>query len=278
MSAQQLRDYRDEYYAPNNVVFLAVGDVKHEDFVAVVAQKYGHLKPTNFPDLPTPDYVGGTAHIEFETMKLCSVFISGAGVSNLDDDHTAYEVLGDMLGDGQSSPLNRKIVDELQWASSVEAGHISYRNTGNFYAFAQVAADKVKPLIAEIYSQIREMAENPDAGALARVKAAKEMDILSGMETSRDACDAYGNNALDHDRMVLADEALEAVRSVRLEDIQRVARTFLASNPTIASVVPPGTDKALLPDHAEIVGMRDGQISDKKSTTPMQAPKAPKLT
>lgn len=259
ISAQMLRDYRDEYYAPNKVIFCAVGPVKHEDFVKEVAAQYGSLKPMETAPLPVPAYTGGTQAIEDKNAKMCSVRFCAEGASKTDPDIEAWRAFNILLSGGASAVMQRDIVDKQRLAPGAGSGNISYRNCGTFVMGSEVEAQKVKPLANAMYQCIRDLAANVTEADLEKVRARMEMSALAGLEANQKACNAYAVSAQDRGRLVVPSEQAEAMQKVTVADIRRIAGKILASNPTGAMVVPPGTDKSLLPTHEELVAMRDGK-------------------
>ena len=259
MTVEQLAAYRDEYYAPNNVVFSAAGPIKHEDFVAIVEKNFGQMQAKNFPALPVPDYKGGAAFIEHQNASLCSVNILAESVAAADPDTAAYEALGEILGGGTSSRFYTKIVDELGLSSSVGAGTFSLLNGGNFIVSASVAPDKVRSFVSAVYAEMRSLGDSLTQVELDKVKVSMETDLLSDLETNDDACRNYASNVQAYGRLVTQPEQLAQIQKLSLDDIKRVLKKVLASSPTLAMAVPPGTDPQLLPKQDEVVAMRDGK-------------------
>jgi len=268
ITVQQLAAYRDEFYAPNNVVFSATGPIKHEDFVALIERKYGHMPAKNCPPLPAPSYQGGTAFIEMESARLCNVALTAESVSSTDPDNKAYEILGMILGNGASSRLNREIVINQELTAGVGAGNSDYRNGGLFLVVASVQTEKVKPFIDAVYAEIRKLAGDLTPGELDKAKAALEMNLLSDLETNRSACDQHGCNTLAYGRLVTPAEISAQIQKLTVDDIKRVAGKVLASNPTLAMVVPKGTNPGHLPKHEEVIALRDGKGPQNGSPRP----------
>ncbi len=267
MTVQQLAAYRDEFYAPNNVVFCAVGPVNHEDFVKLVESKYGQMQAKQFPPLPTPEYKGGTAFIEHHNANMCDVKILAEGVPTGDPEEAAYDALGEILGGGSSSRLYKKVVDEQGLSAGVAAGTQDYMNGGMFCVLTSVAADKVKPFVNAAYAEMRNLANTVTQEELDKVKIAMETALLSDLETNNDACDVYACGVQTEGKIITQAEMSAQIQNLTLDDIKRVLKKVLASNPTLSMIVPPGTDPNLLPKQEEVVAMRDGK-QPPKTTAP----------
>lgn len=258
MSVEDLKTFHDAHYAPNNVIFAVVGPVKHEDVVALVEAKFGHLKPMPIPPLPVPVYEGGTAFEESKKAKVANIALSAAGTSRTDADGHALDLLGGVLGAGQSSRLYREIVTQKELAPAVGAGHLQYRNAGTFLIGTSVAPEDVKETMNIIYKNLRAVADDLSDAELSRIKAVMEMDLLGNFESNGDAVNEYAVNLQAFGKLVTPADISDAIGRVTVDDVKAAARKILAQNPTAIGVVPAGTDKSLLPTHAEVVAMRDG--------------------
>lgn len=271
MTSKMLRDYRDEYYGPNNVVFSAAGPIKHEDFVALIEKKFGQMPQLSFSDLPTPTYKGGTEYIEMEQAQLVSFALGAEGVSNTDDDAAVYEALSEILGGGMSSRLYREVVDKRGLAAGISVFNHDFRNCGQFIIAAQLPAENLKDTLGVIYEELRNLSASLTEEELDKAKAHMEMGTLKEMETNRGACDAQGNYALQGGNAKTTAELTAEIRKITLADVKRVIGNILASNPTLSMVAPEGTDTDLLPAHDEVLEMRDGT----QSGAPGAAKRAP---
>lgn len=275
LTVEQLAAYRDEFYVANNVVFCAVGPVRHEDFVEIVERKYGAMPHTPFAPLPAPVYQGGTVATEADGARLCTVMLAAPGAAKADADTYAYAALGAILGDGMSSRLYRALVDGAQLTADVETFNMDFKNAGTFMVIAATEAEKVKPLIEGIYAVLRDTADTLTQSELDKAKAMMEMGLISGMEANRDACDGIAVDVYDHGRVLTLKEISDAIAKLTVEDVKRAARKILSANPTAAVVAPKGTDAALLPIHAEVVAARDVK-KPQAEAKPQKPPKAPK--
>jgi len=269
-----LRAYRDKFYVANNVVFCAVGPIKHEDFVDLISKKYGAMPKLPFEPLPTPVYQGGVAYEEMELAKMCNIAFFTEGVSSNDPDLYVYKALSDILGGGSSSRLHKEIVNKLQLTASVGSGMQAYRHSGNFIIAGTAAAPKVKPLISAFYSELHKLVETVTLDELQKAKAGMEMGILSKLEANRNICDYYGRTTLAAGTLVTPADISAKINAVTIDDIKRIGQKILTGDPTVVAVVPPGMDKKFLPTQAEVIAYRDAAKKGQKppASEPQQKP------
>jgi len=261
MTVEQLRAYRDEFYTANNVVFSAVGNIKHEDFVALIEKKFGHMPKKDFKELPMPSYKGGICFNEMKPAKNCTIGIAAEGVSALDKELPAYEMLGDLLSGGMSSRLYKEIVVKKELAPDIGSGAIDYRNCGMFYVGGDVDADKVKPFINTVYSEITRLTRDLSQEEMDKVKAGFKMKMLQGLEANHNICNYHANNTLAFGKKLTVKEILDLVENLTVDDIKKVAKKVLTSVPALSVIAPIGTDRSYIPSKAELTSMRDGNFN-----------------
>lgn len=268
MTVDQLIAYRDLFYAPNNVVFAAIGPVRHEDFVLIVEKKCGHLQRQNFSPLPAQVWKGGTVAVNVPEAPTNEILIAAPAPAITAADSVAYEALAIIFGDGFSSRLHRRIVLEQQLAPSVYVGMGSYPNTGLFYISANAKSESAKEIISTTYAELRKATGDITQAEVDKVKATIEADLLRGMETNVNACMDYAEDTLIHGRVVTIAEQLEEIRKLTVEDVQNAAKQILAANPAVAINVNKKTPKELIPTHPQVVAMRDGKKPPTKTPKP----------
>lgn len=274
MTADMLRDYRDEYYSPDNVIFGAAGPIKHEDFVKFVEERFGDLDPTNFPPLPVPTYKGGTKAVEHSAAQMATVIMSAEGASSADPENYAMGALALIIGGGGSSRLNKEVVNHKRLALYAGAGTTEFRNAGTFDFQAMASPENVKPLMNAIYAELRRLPADVTEEELDKAKGMIELGIRKSYETNQSAADNHGVDLQASGQIVTMDEKIAAINALTLDDIRNAAKKVLASNPSVSMVVPPGTAPALLPDHNEVVKMRDGAWQQPKAAN-TNKPKPP---
>ena len=259
MSSADLRAYRDQYYSSNNVVFSAAGPIKHEDFVALIEKKFGHMTPTEFEPLKAPKYVGGVGVDEMPQASMCNIGLSMEGVPLNDDKLEAYKALGIILGGCTSSRLQEDMVDGKGLTGKVTAFHGGFAHWGLFGVNFEVEPENVKESLALVYDHIRDVAQSGvSADELDKAKSLLEMTLRRSYESNRKACDTAGRTLIAIGHVDNIEQSAARIRALSAQDIQDVANLIMQSNPALAIVAPVGVDHSLLPDQAELLAMRNG--------------------
>ena len=125
--AKDLKNFYEKHYVPNNAVLVVVGDVEPEEVFALAEQEFGDIPADYSYDHEsfqfTPDIVSKdvTLYRDIQQPVATSVYIipgSSAGKDSIVD------VISWILGDGKSSRLQRRLVDELQLVTSLAVYHV----------------------------------------------------------------------------------------------------------------------------------------------------------
>src|SRR5258708_37591739 len=124
-SVQDVQDFFRVYYAPNNAVLTLVGDFKSDDAMAKIKKYFGASpkQPTPpAPDLSEPAQKGErrkTLEDAFaRTPRIDIIFKVPPGNT---PDNYALNVLGNILGSGQSSRLYQTLVKDKELATGASA-------------------------------------------------------------------------------------------------------------------------------------------------------------
>src|SRR6478735_8045721 len=203
LTQEQVMQYYQTRYVPNNLTFVVVGDVNGEK----VRQQLGDLfkpypgkslKPVFIPSEP-PQLGRREVHREFST-ELTHLAMAWHIPEVTSPDVPALDLLSTILGDGRSSRLYRRVREEAGLAFSVSAFSYTPGDPGLFGIDATLdpkKRDAAEQLALQIIDEVKQ----------AGVTAAE----------------------------------LEKAKKITLGDVKRVARTYLTENNlTVVSLNPKG--------------------------------------
>jgi len=158
-------------------------------------------------------------------------------------DSPALSLLQTILGDGESSRLNRALVREQQVALQSGAFLDSRRGPGQFIGFAIAnqgqTADTLVAALRAVIAEIADQGITPEE--LAKAKNGFRRDFVFGRQNSMGVAESIQHYKHLHDDVSEINTDLDRYMAVTAADIQRVARTYLtAANGTTILVVPKG--------------------------------------
>jgi len=231
-------------YAPNNCVLVIVGDVKY-DGVMDLARKYMGPIPRQAPPpevrTKEPEQRGERRVTLSKPAQLPMIMVLYHVPDTKSADTPPLQVLGTLLGTGQSSRLYRRLVDTDQLALSVNGmvGNSLDPATFNFMIQPRSGVD---PAAAEkaLYDELAKLgSEEVPAAELRKAKNQLLANHYRQLKTIEGRANLLGSYELFHggyEKLFTAGEEVEAVKAA---DVERVARQyFTARNRTVATLVP----------------------------------------
>lgn len=233
-------------YVPNNIFFVIVGDVdgaKIRQQLETFFAKYPRvaLPPTYVPAEPT-QAGRRVVHEEFPS-DLTRLSLTWPIVGITHPDTPALDLLGTVLGGGNSSPLNQEIREQKRLAFSVDAGSYALTDTGIFAIQAICAPENRDAVQAASLDLLRRVQR--DGVTPAELEKARKMLLASQLRSfttvSGRAAD-LGSNWLYTRSLDFTRDYLAALGRVTPADLQRVANRYLTDDRlNVSSLNPPGS-------------------------------------
>ena len=288
----ELRDFWQRYYVPNNATLVISGGIKHEDAQRLAKKYFGWMPREADPPRvaalsPTP-FKSRTITIKEDGAPAPAVGLIWKTVPARDDDAIPLQLLGTILGGGESSRLYRELVAEKQTAVVALAANFTLENVGLFGAGAVLPPfSRSGPQAIEV---IRRHVEKLRAGAGDREGDAQGKEPNArGIGGAKPDCRQPKPRALGQAAIIEGDAArvnreFDRVRAVTEADLQRVAQKYLAPDAAISGAdraEPAGCDlgpqtigRGNVADHGE-ARSRAGTKSESGSARPADFPPAP---
>src|SRR5256886_962173 len=246
LTQEQVMQYYKTRYVPNNLTFVVVGDVDAEKVRQQLAELFKSypeksLKPVFVP-AELPQLGRREVHQEFST-ELTHVSFAWHIPEVTNPDVPALDLLSTILGDGRSSRLYRRVREEAGLAFSISAFSYTPGDPGLFGIDATVDPKKreaAEQLALRIVDEAKSIGVTADE--LEKAKKITLSHHLGALTTMRGQASDIGSNwLLTHD-LNFSRHYLDAVQKVTLDDIKRVAATYLTENNlTVVSLNPKGS-------------------------------------
>src|SRR6266403_1781150 len=246
LTQEQVMQYYKTRYVPNNLTFIVVGDVDAEKVRQQLTELFApypekSLQPVFIPAEP-PQLGRREVHREFPT-ELTHLSLAWHIPEVTNPDVPALDLLSTILGDGRSSRLYRRVREEAGLAFSISAFSYTPGDPGLFGIDATVDPKKREPaeqLALRIVDEMKQTGVTAD-----ELKKAKKMTLshhLDALTTMRGQASDIGSNWLLTRDLNFSRHYLDAVQKVTLDDIKRVAATYLTENNlTVISLNPKGS-------------------------------------
>ncbi len=240
MTKEDLVDFHNRYYVPNNAVGVYVGDFEYDNIIALAEKYFGRipkgpeLEPIRTMEPPQYSekrmYGGGQAPTSLTMM----FHIPPDG----DRDVAALKVMADALG-SETGRLYKGLVREKEMAVNAMAFPRAMAYVGSFQFRAEPRLDKnVKPedLEAAIWQEIdRIKKEGLTANEIQKAKNRSEASFIRSMQNPMGVAMRIGRAELYRGWRSLADD-VEAVKAVTNEDIMRAASAYFVKDNSLTAI------------------------------------------
>jgi zinc protease len=252
--------YHKIYYSPQNAIIVAVGDFDADQVLKLISEAFAGIKngakPPPLTDLEPPQ--NGTRRVELQHAANLPAFEEAYHVPNIESpDAYALEVVSEILSDGQSSRLYKKLVVEKQMVVDVGAGYdMTSFDPGLFVVSAQMRPGiKAADTQVEVEKELAAMRDAPvGAEELQKAKNLEQAQFVYGQDSVMREAEMLGVYEMLGDYHMV-DKYLDGIDKVTVADVQRVAKTYLvATNMTEGVLVPTG----VLPHGGE--GISSGEL------------------
>jgi zinc protease len=243
-SYDDVTDFFKRFYGPNNATLVVAGDIETARARALVEKWFSDVK--RGPDVPpffaAPARLGAvSAKTITDRVQLPRIHLAWHGPPSYAPGSAELDVVADLLADGKSSRLYKRLVYELQIAQNVFA----FQNAGELGSFlAVVATARPGHTIPEMVKVIDEEMERlrtspPETRELQRVINGYEADFYDGIErvaNRAEQLNAYATTTGNPDYFA---EDLARYQALSPADIQAAVLTWLAPDRRVElSVVP----------------------------------------
>jgi zinc protease len=246
LTREEVFQYYKTRYVPNNLIFIVVGDVDAEQVHHKVADLFKpypekSLKPVFVPAEP-PQLGRREAHQEFPT-ELTHLSMAWHIPEVTNPDVPALDLLSTVLGEGRSSRLYRRVREEAGLAFQISAFSYTPGDPGLFGVDATLDPAKreaAQQMVLRIVDEVKQ--DGITAGELEKAKKVTLSHHLGVLTTVRGQASDIGSNWLLTRDLNFSRDYLNAIQRVTLDDVRRVATTYLTENNlTVVSLNPKGS-------------------------------------
>jgi len=250
VTLEDVKDYYNTFYRPNNAYLVVVGDVKYKSIKKQVNKLFSNWKSGHIPSesLVTPTNSTST-EIDFIDMPNAVqselAITSTIQLKRSDKDFFAVLLANKILGGGFNSYLNMNLREAHGWTYGARTSTSADRYIGTFKASTSIRNAVTDSAIFESMKEINRIkAEMVDATALENAKKKYIGDFVLSLEKpstiARYALRIKTNN-LDEDYY---ENYLQNLSQVTIEDVKRVANTYFSSDNMRIIVTGKGSDVA----------------------------------
>lgn len=228
---EDVKDFFYKYYRPNNAVLTVAGNVKTEEVKTLITKWFADIPAGQIPErkLPIePPQERLEKRIQEASVPVNALYLTYHVPERLHPDYYAIDLLSDILCNGNSSRLYRRLLKEQQIFTAIDC-YVSGSIDPGLLVIEGRPSEGVSLEEAEIAIRTeldKIMHEPVSTRELEKVKNKVESTLLFSESNVLNKAMNLAFYELLGD-VELTNQELEHYSKVTIEDIQRVARTFL---------------------------------------------------
>jgi zinc protease len=233
-SAAELQTFWNTYYVPNNAALVVVGDVDHAEVEKLAQQYFGWIPRYDAPPRVTIKEPEQTKKKVIEISERNGpVPIAAIGwrtVPTGHKDELALEMLGQILGGGESSRLYEDLVTDRELAMVALSGGFALEDEGLFAAGAVLSPFGAKPdealaAIREHVAKIRKDGVTEDE--LTKARNSMLRNAITSQLTVASKAQLLGDAAMIKGDLESVNRHFREVRDMTAARIQKAAEDYL---------------------------------------------------
>ena len=230
-SVQDVRDFHNTYYVPENATVTIVGDFDSVQAQQMVTQYFGRVPKASRPvprDIPKEPAQTRERRVRVEeSWPLPAVVVAYKVTYDGHPDAYPLHIAVKILSDGQSARLQRELVYKGLALTAYASANI-VEDPNLVYAVAIVQPGQVPETVEKaLIAEFEKLKTTPVAdGELLRSKNQFARDYIIGRESIQDKAVHLAHAVVIHNDITTADAEFDLFTNVSQADVQRVARTY----------------------------------------------------
>ena len=192
-----LRAFYRAYYAPNNATVVLVGDLEPVATLAEVARAYGPLAAQPMPtrqNTPEPRQTEARQKVLKRQVLSPQVVMGFHGPAQGTPDHYAMEMLTDILTEGDTGRLHRRLVTEERLASEISGFLTPFAEPGLFELHMNLNRDAdPHRAVAIVHEELGRVPLGLSQEEMDKARYGLELSVYDGLKDVEGMAEALGH-------------------------------------------------------------------------------------
>lgn len=230
------KNFYKDFYVPNNAIVSLAGDLDYDQAKEWVTKYFGPIpssaKPVYRPTAIEPALDGEVRDTFYDNIQLPGVIMAYRIPAAGTPDYYAVSMLGTLLSQGESSRLQKALVDEQQKAVAVGNFPLDLEDPGVSIAYG-ICSMGTDVLDAEnaISAEIEKIKTEPISDdEFQKLKNQVENDFVTSNSRVAGIAESLANYKMYYGDANLINTELERYLAVTKEDIMRVATKYYSKD------------------------------------------------
>ena len=250
-SLQDFAEFFKTYYGPNNAVVAIAGDVDEKTTLAKVRKYFEAIPqggvPAKLDTVEPAQKEERRTSVQDPLARLTLVDVAYKAPGGLSPDVDALSALTSVLGAGRSSRLYDSLVRQQQVAVQTYAGMQLKKGPTLFYLEGMVAPGKDPAAVEQaLYAEVEKIQKGPiQEWELDKARNAARRALVNNLRSSLQRAILLSRYSVYFDDPAIINTRYERIASLKIDDLQRVARQYLVpANRTVVVTQPAKKDPA----------------------------------
>lgn len=249
MTVNDLRQWYQQWYTPNNATLVVVGDVQPAQIYQLVKRYFGSLPPSTLPLLKPQEEIKplGEKQIIVKVPAKLPWLIMGYTVPAVktdlkNNDPYVLQVIAAILDGGNSARLSKELVRGQQIVADVNVGYDAFSRLDGLFVLQATPAQghTAAEVKIALLAQIKRLQDTlVSADELNRVKT----QIIAGQTYKKDDISGQAEEIGGLESVGLswkvADERVKRIKAITPQQIQAVARRYLITDHLTTAILDP---------------------------------------
>ena len=232
-TAEDLRAFVNQHYAPNRMILSAAGGVNHDDIVAQAIEIFGKITAKDDTSFD-PAHFNGVERREVKKLEQAHFAMSFNAPGYRHPDVYVAQIYATAMGGGMSSRLFQKVREEHGLCYTIFAQSGAYEDTGSITLYAGTSKEKLGQLAELTVDELKRAGEDMTDAEVARAKAQLKAGLLMGLEGPSNRAERNARLLSVWGRVADPSEAVARIDAVTTEDVRRFARELTTTDAAMA--------------------------------------------
>jgi predicted Zn-dependent peptidase len=229
-SSAALRECFDSWYAPNNTVITAAGNLEHARLVDLASKEFGGAARGAAETVRTPPRTHpGIERRHKKELEQVHLVIGVPSYPLAHERRYAASLLNIILGGGMSSRLFQNIRERQGLAYAIGSDLSPYTDAGLLSVYAGTSRESAEQLIRSVIGEFRRIqGEAVSVAELRRAKDHLKGSMMLSLESTSARMSNLARQAMYFHKFLSLDEMLDSIEKVTREEVLEIARDFFA--------------------------------------------------
>ena len=230
---EDFQDFNKVYYIPNNAILVVAGDFEMNEAKRLIDGYFGPIQKGQ--DIVKKTYeespIEGPIQTQFEdsNIQIPLILLGYRTPGQAEKDAYVLNMISSYLSDGESSVLQKKLVDEKRMALQIFAFNYSLEDYGAYLLGGlPLGSNTMDGLVTEIDEEIEKLkTELISERDYQKLQNQFENSFVNSNSSVEGIANSLARNYMLYGKTDLINTEIDIYRSISIEDIREVARKYL---------------------------------------------------